>query len=294
MIRTILTIAGSDSSGGAGIQADLKSIAANGGYGASVITAITAQNTRGVVRAEPVAIDLVLAQIDAVFDDLDVAAVKTGMLADGAVVATVGGALRDRRPDHYVCDPVMISKSGHALLAASAVAALVEELLPLATVVTPNVHEAEKLARMEVRTLADAAEAGRRIIAMGARAVLVKGGHLAERPATDTLVTATGVRLFAAEPESASHTHGTGCTYAAAIATWLGRGLTLEAAVGRAKEFITLAIRHGLEVGHGTGPTDPFFFLDHGDTSPASWGLEPTRNDGTRTAQGSNGGTGGK
>jgi len=264
---TVVTIAGSDSSGGAGIQADLKAIAANGGYGASVLTAITAQNTMGVMAAEPVPLPLIRAQLDAVFDDLTVAAVKTGMLADEEIVLLVAEALRARRPARYVCDPVMISKTGFSLLAAGCAAALRRELLPLATLVTPNTHEARELAGMPVETVAQAEEAGRRILETGAAAVLVKGGHLGERPGTDVLVTPEGVRHFPGEWHDTPHTHGTGCTYSAAIATQLARGRPLAEAIALAKEFLTEAIRGGLAVGRGRGPTDPFFFLRAGDRS---------------------------
>jgi hydroxymethylpyrimidine/phosphomethylpyrimidine kinase len=261
MIPIVLTIAGSDSSAGAGIQADLKAISANGGYGASVITAITAQNTRGVTAAAEVDLDLIRSQADAVFGDLRVAAVKTGMLASAAVIATVGKVLRDHRPPLYVLDPVMLSKTGFPLLRPDAVAALCETLLPLATLVTPNVHEAQALAGLPVRTLAEAEAAGRRLVAAGARAVLVKGGHLEERPATDVLVTSEGVRIFSGEHVEARHTHGTGCTYSATIATQLAHGRSLEDAIARAKVYVTEAIRAGLPVGQGIGPTDHFFYL---------------------------------
>jgi hydroxymethylpyrimidine kinase/phosphomethylpyrimidine kinase/thiamine-phosphate diphosphorylase len=256
MIPTVLTVAGSDSSGGAGIQADLKAIAA---YGASVVTAITAQNTRGVRAAEPVSADLVRAQLDAVFDDLDVRAVKTGMLATTELVTTVAESLGARRPQAIVCDPVMVAKSGDALLRPDAVEAVRRRLLPLASLLTPNTLEAQVLTGLPVRTLVEAAEAGRALLALGPKAVLVKGGHLEGPRAVDVLVTAEGIRFFEAERLDARHTHGTGCTYAAAIATHLAWGLGLEEAVARAKRFLTEAIRHGLAVGKGIGPTDPFW-----------------------------------
>jgi hydroxymethylpyrimidine/phosphomethylpyrimidine kinase len=261
MIPVVLTIAGSDSSAGAGIQADLKAISANGGYGASVITAITAQNTRGVTAAVELDLDLIRAQADAVFDDLRVAAVKTGMLASAAVIETVAKLLRDHRPPHYVLDPVMVSKTGFPLLRPEAVGALRETLLPLATLLTPNVHEARALTGLAVRTPAEAEAAGRQLLAAGAGAVLVKGGHLEERPATDVLVTPEGVRVFPGEHVDARHTHGTGCTYSAAIATQLAHGRSLVDAITRAKAYVTEAIRAGLAIGQGIGPTDHFFYL---------------------------------
>lgn len=261
MLPIILTIAGSDSSGGAGIQADLKAIAACGGYGASVLTAITAQNTRGVTAAEELSPALIRAQFDAVLDDLDVAACKTGMLASTSVITAVAAALERWAPPSYVCDPVMISKSGFTLLRDDAVDALVAQLLPRATLVTPNVHEAARLAGFPVTTIADAHRAAREIRERGAAAVLVKGGHLADRPGTDILDSPDGVVVLDGEWIDTRHTHGTGCTYSAAIATHLGRGFDLEEAVQRSKRFLTEAIRAGLPVGRGTGPTDPFFFL---------------------------------
>jgi hydroxymethylpyrimidine/phosphomethylpyrimidine kinase len=267
MQPVILTIAGSDSSGGAGIQADLKAIAACGGYGASVLTAITAQNTRGVASSEELSTSIIRAQLDAVFDDLDVAACKTGMLASARVISAVAAALQRRHPPHYVCDPVMISKSGYALLADDAVDALVTELLPRAALVTPNVHEAARLAGFPVKTIADAHRAARAIRDRGAAAVLVKGGHLADRPGVDVLDSPEGVVVLETEWVDTPHTHGTGCTYSAAIATHLGRGFELEDAVRRSKRFLTEAIRAGLAIGHGTGPTDPFFFL----RTPSDW-----------------------
>jgi hydroxymethylpyrimidine/phosphomethylpyrimidine kinase len=261
MIPVVLTIAGSDSSAGAGIQADLKAISANGGYGASVITAITAQNTRGVTAAVELDLDLIRAQADAVFGDLRVAAVKTGMLASAAVIETVAKTLRDHRPPHYVLDPVMVSKTGFPLLRPEAVGALRDTLLPLATLLTPNVHEAHALTGLPVRTPAEAEAAGRQLLAAGAGAVLVKGGHLQEQPATDVLVTSEGVRAFPGEHLDARHTHGTGCTYSAAIATQLAHGHPLEAAIAHAKAYVTEAIRGGLPIGQGIGPTDHFFYL---------------------------------
>lgn len=263
MIATTLSIAGSDCSGGAGIQADLKAIAAHGGYGASVITALTAQNTQAVKLAEVVSKAMLEAQLHAVFEDLHVAAVKTGMLPTPEVIVTVAHALREYGPTHYVLDPVMISKTGFDLIPAESVSALVSHLLPLASLVTPNTHEAQALSGLgPIRTVADMAVAGRRILASGARAVLVKGGHLDHADAVDVLVTPEGTETFTAPRLAVRHTHGTGCTYSAAIATRLGQGQHLIGAIRDAKIFLTAAIAAGLEVGHGIGPTNPFYFLE--------------------------------
>jgi len=266
MKPTILTIAGSDSCGGAGIQGDLKSIAANGGYGASVVTAVTAQNTVGVSGVDEIRPGMIEAQIDAVFDDLEIAAVKTGMLGSSRTIDVVAKGLQNHRPRRVVCDPVMISKAGARLLAEEAVDTLVRELLPLADLITPNAEEAAVLTGIRPRNRDEAVEAGRRILGQGARAVLVKGGHLDDDLATDVLVTPDGTRFFTGAWIDTPHTHGTGCTYSAAIATHLGRGLDLESAIEISKRFLTHAIRGGLAIGSGVGPTDPFYFLeDDGD-----------------------------
>ena len=268
-MKVVITIAGSDSGGGAGIQADLRSISANGGFGGSVVTAVTAQNTAAVTMAEELSIPLIEAQFDAVFTDLPVAAVKTGMLASSGVIETVAAALRKYRPPFFVLDPVMVSKSGYRLLEDEARGALTEKLFPLATVITPNVHEAEALTGHEVRSLEDAERAGQELLGAGPGAVLVKGGHLLTERATDVLVTSEAAEVFPGEWVDTNHTHGTGCTYSAAIATHLARGRTLSEAVGVSKAYVTEAIRNGIAIGQGAGPTDHFFYLRHGDT--ATW-----------------------
>jgi hydroxymethylpyrimidine/phosphomethylpyrimidine kinase len=265
----VVTIAGSDSSGGAGIQADLKAILANGGYPATVLTAVTAQSTTEVRSVDEVSPEVIEDQIDALFEDLAVAAVKTGMLPSEPVVERVAGRLRTARPAVLVCDPVMIATSGSSLQTADAREAMVALLLPLATLVTPNAHEARELSGVEIGSVAQAEEAGRRILDLGARAVLVKGGHLPGRRATDVLVTVGGVRRFDGPRVDNRNTHGSGCSYASAIATHLAHGVSLEEAVERSKEFVTLAIEAGLAIGRGPGPVDPFFFL--GPRGPIPW-----------------------
>ncbi|MBN2491348.1 MAG: bifunctional hydroxymethylpyrimidine kinase/phosphomethylpyrimidine kinase [Planctomycetes bacterium] len=257
----VLIVAGSDSGGGAGIQADLKAVHASGAYALTAITAVTAQNTVAVTRAFDLPADVVRAQIDAVFDDFDVAAVKTGMLSSVVLVETVASALAARGVTRLVVDPVMISKSGHALLADDAVEALRARVLPLAAVVTPNRLEAERLAGLAIRGRADVLEAGRRLLALGSRAAVIKGGHLEAAPGTDFLFHAGGVTEIEGEWIETRSTHGTGCTFASAIAAHLARGADLIAAVRAAKHLVTDAIRHGLALGHGYGPTDPFWRL---------------------------------
>jgi hydroxymethylpyrimidine/phosphomethylpyrimidine kinase len=261
MIPQILTIAGSDSGGGAGIQADIKAIQANGGYALSVITSITAQNTQAVIASEDVSLDLIDRQMDAVFEDFQIAAVKTGMLSSIDIVELVARRLGERKIENLVVDPVMVSKSGYPLLHEDAVGTVRDRLLPLALLVTPNRREAELLAGMEVRGEEDAREAGLRILETGCRAVLIKGGHLDEVRSIDYLVTAQGVQPFPGDRIETKNTHGTGCTYSAALATWIGRGLDLDDAVARSKRYVTEAIRHGLSIGRGNGPTDHFWFM---------------------------------
>lgn len=260
-MHTVLTIAGSDSGAGAGIQADLKAISATGGYGLTVLVAITAQNTRGVTAALPLPTDLIAAQFEAVVEDFPVGAVKTGMLADEERTRLVASLLRDRGLPNVVVDPVMISKSGHSLLEAGAMTALREELLPLATVVTPNVHEAEFLSGLKIHGPDDAVRAGQRILELGPAAVLMKGGHFEESPATDVLVTREGITTFPGTYIESRNLHGTGCTFSAAIASYLAAGSKLVEAIERAKRYITGAIRHGPPLGGGARPTDHFFYL---------------------------------
>jgi hydroxymethylpyrimidine/phosphomethylpyrimidine kinase len=263
-IPIALTIAGSDSSGGAGIQADLKTFSALGVYGASVLTALTAQNTRGVQGVEPVRPEFIVAQLASVLDDLDVRAIKTGMLANSAIVSAVASALK-RVPDiPLVVDPVMVATSGDRLLSPDAVAAYKAELFPRATLVTPNLPEAAALLGVGVAGSEDEAVGqARAIAAFGSRAVLVKGGHRQGATAVDILVSGeTVVRLTEPRIET-QHTHGTGCTLSAAIAALLARGEELEAAVRRAKDYVTAAIvaGRGLGVGHGSGPVDHLYAI---------------------------------
>jgi hydroxymethylpyrimidine/phosphomethylpyrimidine kinase len=254
-----LTIAGSDSSGGAGIQADLKTFTVLGVYGASVITAITAQNTRGVqgVLALPPAI--IAAQMTSVAADLAVGAIKTGMLADRATVETIAAGMSAFESVPLVVDPVMVATSGDVLLAPDAIDAVRTRLFPLATVITPNLREAAQLLDAPTAASEDEMEAqGRRLLALGPQAVLIKGGHGTEPLATDILVFQSGSLRFSAPRIDTRNTHGTGCTLAAAIAARLARGDTLPTAVEAAKTFVWNAIEAGrtLGVGKGNGPVD--------------------------------------
>lgn len=265
MIQQALTIAGSDSGGGAGIQADLKTFHAHGVFGASVVTAVTAQNTVAVKRAFDLPLDLIEAQLDAVFEDLDIRAAKTGMLSSSGIVETVAAALRRREFGALVVDPVMISKSGYRLLKDDAIDGLKTHLLPLALVVTPNVYEAELLSGIRIDSSETMREAARRIHESGPRNVLVKGGHAAFDRATDILFDGREFRTFTSVFVQTKNTHGTGCTYSAAITARLALGEPVLTAVEHAKIYISRAIAHALPIGRGHGPTDHFYFLKPDD-----------------------------
>jgi hydroxymethylpyrimidine/phosphomethylpyrimidine kinase len=256
-----LTIATSDSGGGAGIQADIKAIQANGVFALSVLVAVTAQNTRTVTNVHPLPADIIESQIDAVFDDFEIGAVKTGMLFSEEIVGLVSKKLRSLPIGHLVVDPVMISKGGAELLKPDAVEKMKRDLFPLATVVTPNIHESERLAGMPIKTIDDARQAAARIHGFGCRAVLVKGGHLESNPATDVLYDGDDYIAIPGEWIETQNTHGTGCTYSAAITAQLAKGKPLKESVLAAKRYITEAIRNGLSIGHGHGPTHHFYFL---------------------------------
>lgn len=256
--RKALTIAGSDSGGGAGIQADLKTFAALGVYGSSAITAITAQNTLGVTQVMALKPRLVAAQIDAVMKDIGAHAAKTGMLANAAIIEAVAGKIQEYRFKNLVIDPVMVATSGDLLIRKEAVAALRRRMIPLATVITPNLPEAQALTGMELGTDRDIEEAARRILAMGARTVVIKGGHR-KGPAVDLFFDGKSFLALRARRIRGRNTHGTGCTFSAAIAAHLARGEKLEDAVCLAKEYITGAIRAGFTVGAGHSPVHHFY-----------------------------------
>jgi hydroxymethylpyrimidine/phosphomethylpyrimidine kinase len=247
-----LTIAGSDSGGGAGIQADLKTFSAFRVFGMSVITAVTAQNSLGVQGVFNLPPEFVSRQLESVLSDFGTDAIKIGMLSTAPIISAVAENLRSRPQDKIVLDPVMIAKSGDALLQTDARTALTKELLPLALVVTPNLHEAEALAGIPVATESDMEEAARRILALGARNVLVKGGHLRDS-ATDILWNGRDFARFTTPRLASSNTHGTGCTLSSAIAACLARGHALKDAVSEAKAYVTAAIREGFQVGGGVG-----------------------------------------
>lgn len=249
-----LTIAGSDSGGGAGIQADIRTFHQFGVFGTTAVAAITAQNTTGVRAVEPIPASLVRAQIDAVAEDLRPAALKTGMLATAEVVEVVAERIATYRWGNYVLDPVMVSTSGHRLLTAEGERAVRDRLLPLALLATPNLDEAEVLTGEKVRSVEAMERAGERLRGFGARAVLIKGGHLDGDTVTDLLVTADGVRRFSRPRIPTTSTHGTGCTLSAAITAGLALGRSLNEAVEDGLEFVARAIASAPGLGSGNGP----------------------------------------
>jgi hydroxymethylpyrimidine/phosphomethylpyrimidine kinase len=252
-----LTIAGSDSGGGAGIQADLKVFFALRCHGMSALTALTAQNTVGVTAIHPVPPDFVVAQIDAVATDIGVDAAKLGMLANAQIVDAVADAIRAHRIEHLVVDPVFISKSRDHLLEEDAIAALKERILPLAEVITPNLYEASGLLGQEIESIDDMSDAARAIARLGPRTVLVKGGHLSGDRALDVFFDGTSTRELDGVRYDTEDTHGTGCALSAAIAARVAHGDDVFAAVTYAKGFIDGAIRRGLRIGKGYGPVNP-------------------------------------
>lgn len=252
----VLIAAGSDSGGGAGIQADIKAVTALGGFAMTAVTALTAQNTMGVFGVLPVPPEFVAQQLRVVLDDLGADAVKTGMLNTAEVILAIVGVLADYPAIPLVVDPVMVAKGGDRLLQESAAAALVGELLPRAALITPNLPEAEALTGLSVGDVDGMRRAGDRLLAMGPQAVLVKGGHLDGDVLTDLLMTGEGETLFRSPRQHTRHTHGTGCTLASAIATGLAQGLALADAVARARDYVAEAIRHAPGFGAGHGPLD--------------------------------------
>jgi hydroxymethylpyrimidine/phosphomethylpyrimidine kinase len=260
-MHTALTIAGSDSGGGAGIQADLKTFAAHGVYGTSALTAVTAQNTRGVLSWMALPPTMVRAQIEAVIADFGADAVKIGMLGNATVVEIVAAAIAELRLRNVVLDPVMVAKGGNRLLEPAAVEAIRTALVPLADIVTPNAPEAEVLARMSVRSMTEVHEAGRRILMLGARVVLIKGGHIEGAESIDVACTPAETFELRGPRIDTTSTHGTGCTLSSAIAANLALGLSVREALQRAREYVEGAIRHAPGLGGGHGPLNHFWRL---------------------------------
>jgi hydroxymethylpyrimidine/phosphomethylpyrimidine kinase len=265
MCPQVLTIAGSDSGGGAGIQADLKTFQELGVFGTSVVTAVTAQNTCGVHGVEAISPELVMQQLDAIGSDFSIAACKTGMLFDATRIETVAAGLKRHAFGQLVVDPVMIAKGGASLLQDTAVDALKTSLFPLATVITPNIPEAEVLTGLTIRSFEDRLEAARRMLAYGVRAVVLKGGHLEGESADDLVMTGSETFVLSASRIQTSDTHGTGCTFSAALTAELAKGRPIVEATVTAKRFIQSAITYGLKIGAGHGPTNHWAYATHGE-----------------------------
>ena len=257
----VLTIAGSDPSGGAGIQADLKALSAHTVFAMSVLTSITAQNSRGVSSVFHLPSDVIDAQLDAIFSDIPVQTIKTGMLATPDIITTVSTKLAKQTIEHLVVDPVMVAKGGQALLEEDGISSLKSQLCPQAFLITPNIYEAEMLSGMTIHTIAEARAAAKIIFQLGCRHVLIKGGHLKEQPGTDLLYDGRFFRMYKGDFIQTHNTHGTGCTLASAIAALLAKGKSISDAIEAAKTYTTEAIRHGFTLGEGHGPTDHFYFL---------------------------------
>ena len=270
LMKKLLTIAGSDCSGGAGIQADLKTFAALGAFGMSVITAVTVQNTRGVFGSQDVRPDIIAGQMEAVFEDIRVDGIKIGMVSCIDTIDAIAAALAGYQSAPVVLDPVMISKSGYRLLSRDAIGALVHKLFPLASMITPNIPEAELITGIAIHTTADMEKAARQLRNLGAPFVLIKGGHRSS-DATDVLYDGSTIRHFPGEKIQTAHTHGTGCTLSAAIATFLAKSDLPAAAVAQAKAYVTECIANAIGIGKGVGPLNHLFplyrkagmFLDH-------------------------------
>jgi hydroxymethylpyrimidine/phosphomethylpyrimidine kinase len=258
-VPAVLTIAGSDSGGGAGIQADLKTFAAFGVYGTSAITAITAQNTLGVARVHELPVEIIEAQIDAVMSDIGADAIKTGMLASAPIVRSVAASIRRHGARNVVVDPVMVAASGDRLLKESAIESYKAELFSVATIVTPNVPEAEALTGMKVKAVADMRAAARAIHKFGPRYVLLKGGHLEGEESVDVLFDGASFKEFRAGRIKTTSTHGTGCTLSSAIASGLAHGRSIEESVAAAKAYVTEAMRRAFPVGKGRGPLNHLY-----------------------------------
>jgi len=254
-IRNVLTIAGSDSGGGAGIQADVKTITALGGFGMTVITAITAQNTLGVIDYMPIPLDMIEKQFDAVASDIPIHAAKTGMLANPDIVKLVASKIKQYAINNCVVDPVMVAKGGSKLLSDDAIQSVIQNLIPVAYVVTPNIHEAEVLTGKQIKNLDTMKNAAKKIYSYGAHYVVVKGGHLESDP-SDVIYDGKNFTVLKNKRIQTKNTHGTGCTFSSAIATYLAKGYNAIEAITKAKEFITKAITFSLPLGKGHGPTN--------------------------------------
>lgn len=271
-IKKALTIAGSDSGGGAGIQADLKTFQELNVFGMSAITAVTAQNTLGVHGVYPLSVEAVVNQIESIGTDLGTNAIKTGMLFSSDIIQAVSECINEFQWENVVVDPVMIAKGGASLLQNEAVTAMKEHLLPLAMVITPNIPEAEVLADMSICTLDDRLEAAKRLYQLGAKHVVIKGGHDEGNELVDVLYNGEEFTYFTGKRIATKNTHGTGCTFAAAVTAELAKGNSVKRAVATAKDFIQAAIEDDLEIGNGHGPTNHWAYQKRQHSNIASKG----------------------
>lgn len=259
-MKKVLTIAGSDCSGGAGIQADLKTFSAHGVYGMSVVVSVVAENTSRVIAIEDISPNMIRKQMDAIFEDIEVDAIKIGMLSGVECMQAVSSKLKEYRPANVVIDPVMLAKGGHALMKENALKFFITELIPFADILTPNIPEAEAITGLKIANQDAMKKAAMIIYSIGAKSVLVKGGHL-EGDAEDILYDGINFCYFTTKRIITKNTHGTGCTFSSAIASNLAFGMDLYAAVQKAKDYVTLAIKHSLDIGKGHGPTNHFYNL---------------------------------
>lgn len=259
-MKKVLSIAGSDCSGGAGIQADLKTFSAHGVFGMSVIVSVVAENTSRVIDIQDITPDMIGKQIDAVFEDIEVDAVKVGMLSTPDCMRAVAAKLLQYKPRNIVVDPVMYAKNGCPLMDPAAVHTLIETIIPIADVLTPNIPEAEKIADLRISTVDDMEAAARKIYTMGCKAVVVKGGHHIGN-AVDVLFDGSQFAHFEINRINTKNTHGTGCTFSSAITSNLAKGMNVQNAVEQAKRYVTMAIQHSLDIGKGCGPTNHFYNL---------------------------------
>ena len=259
-MKKVLTIAGSDCSGGAGIQADLKTFSAHGVFGMSVIVSVVAENTSRVIAIQDITPDMIAKQIDAVFEDIEVDAVKVGMLSTPGCMKAVAEKLAQYRPQNVVVDPVMYAKNGCPLMDPEAIDTLIDTIIPLADVLTPNIPEAEKIAHMQIFTVDDMEAAAIKIYRMGCKAVVIKGGH-SFGSALDVSYDGNRIFRFNTARINTKNTHGTGCTFSSAVASQLANGVCVSEAVRQAKAYVTMAIKHSLDIGKGYGPTHHFYSL---------------------------------
>ena len=259
-MKKVLTIAGSDCSGGAGIQADLKTFSAHGVFGMSVIVSVVAETTSRVIAIQDITPDMIAKQIDAVFEDIEVDAVKIGMLSSPECMDVVAAKLQEYKTKNIVVDPVMYAKNGYPLMEPTAIDKMIKSIIPLADVLTPNIPEAEKISAMQISTIDDMEIAARKIHAMGCKAVVVKGGH-ANGSALDVLFDGEKIYHFDTARIDSKNTHGTGCTFSSAVTSQLAKGMNIEKAVDLAKAYVTTAIKHSLAIGKGYGPTHHFYEL---------------------------------